>query len=155
MIARPPVIDTIATPPAPTTATLADVLAALTGIRTELADALHRLVPGAPQWLNTNALTSSLFVKAIPGILYSVSGFNNNAAVRYIQTFDVRGDAGVPGNGVIPLGPVVLAAGSASFSLDFGARGQEFKYGILVVCSTTGPTLTIAGNDMWCSARFL
>lgn len=101
---------------------------------------------------NVQALAAaSGVIKAAAGKLYGVTLTNDNAAMRYIQFFNL---AAVPADGVAPLFAIKLGIGETR-QLDFSMMGKYFATGICWCNSTTGATKTIGAADTYLEARFL
>lgn len=98
--------------------------------------------------LTGGALVASAVIKNSAGVIYRLSGINNNAAIRYIQLFNL---AAVPADGVAP-SFVYQVAPTSSFSIDFGVFGRRHSTGICICTSTTLATKTIGAADMWFNA---
>ena len=98
----------------------------------------------------TTALATNLVIKASAGTLYKISGYNNNAAIRYLQ---LHNTTTLPADGVVPawVYPVPLTGG---FEFDWGIFGRRFTTGITACFSTTLATKTIAAADMWLNASY-
>jgi hypothetical protein len=115
----------------------------------------ERIVPQpdpqlAPDNNPSAALEASRVIKASPGVLYGLSGYNANAGTRYIQLFN---STTLPADTAVPVLTIPVATG-ASFNIDFGAYGMGFSVGIVVCNSSTGPTKTIGAADSWFTPRF-
>lgn len=99
----------------------------------------------------STAYEASRVVKAAPGTVFGVTGYNSNSSVQFIQLFDA---ASLPAEGAIPA--VVIAAGASSnFSIDFGVYGRYFKAGVVICNSSTGPTKTIGTTDCYFDVRYV
>ncbi len=101
----------------------------------------------------TAGYQSSLLVKSVPGVLYSIDGISNSDALAYIQFFDVRDVNAPPPDGAVP-DFVIKVAITSGFSRDFGERGWRFDNGLWVVTSTTINAKTIGAASMLAYARF-
>ena len=99
-------------------------------------------IAGADETVTTDGAKKSLVVSAEAARLFSASFWNTSAADKYLMFFDA---AAVPADGSKPklicLCPTKFAA-----SMDF-IDGRRFSTGIVVVVSTTEPTLTISATD--------
>ena len=89
-------------------------------------------------------------VKAAPGVIHRISGFNAHVAAVFIQLHDV---AALPSNGDVPAFILSVPATSA-FDFDFGEIGRYCLNGITVCSSSSGPDLTISGNTAWFSIQY-
>jgi len=99
----------------------------------------------------STALVASQVVKASAGTLYRISGYNNNAAVRFLQIANL---AALGADGTVPA--VVLAIpAQSSFEYVWPVYGRRFSTGITICFSTTVATKTIAGADMWLNASYI
>lgn len=96
----------------------------------------------------TSAYAASLVVKASPGRLYSLTGFNSGAA-QWIQIHDA---ASLPADTAVPK-VIVYVGANQNFSIDY-KNGRTFENGIVVCNSSTGPTKTIGGADCWFDAQW-
>ena len=96
--------------------------------------------------ISSTAYEASHVLKASPGTLVSLVGYNSGAA-QFIQIYN---SATLPANGAAPA--YTFAVGAAqNFSLD-APTGIPFTVGIVVGNSSTGPTKTIGGADCYFSA---
>lgn len=98
----------------------------------------------------TTALAASLVIKASAGTLYKLTGYNNNAAVRFLQVANL---AALGADGTVPAFVYAVPANS-SFDISFGSFGRRFSTGIVACFSTTVATKTIAAADMWLNASY-
>lgn len=107
----------------------------------------------APQNSTSTAYEASRQVKASPGVLLGLSGYNSKTSTQFILIVD-SGSPSVPITGVIPV--VVIAVSAASnFSYDPGPAGRAFSAGIWVVNSSTGPTVTVGSADCFFDAQYV
>lgn len=106
---------------------------------------------GLPISASTSALSNQLTVKSGQGMLFGISGFNNNAAAQFIQIHDVQG---VPADGAIPV-VVITVPTVANFSMDWIFPGRYFRRGIYICNSSTAATKTIGSADCWIDAQFI
>lgn len=105
----------------------------------------------APVNATTTAYAASLVVKATPGILYGLTGYNSKTSAQFIQVHDA---ASLPSDTAVP--KVVFTVGALSnFSLDYGKYGRQFNTGIVVCNSSTGPTKTIGSADVWVDVQYV
>ena len=98
----------------------------------------------------TTAYATSLVVKATPGALYGISGYNSKASAQFIQLHDA---ATLPADTAIPVF-LLVAAASSNFSVDFGVYGRSFSVGCVITNSSTGPTKTIGSADCWFDVQY-
>lgn len=97
------------------------------------------------------AYVASFQVKAGPGKLYGMTGYNSKGSAQWVQVFD---SLTLPAEGAVPAVTFTVAT-VANFAIDFGIYGRTFKTGIYVVNSSTGPTKTIGSADIWLDAQYL
>ena len=110
-------------------------------------------VAGTPHgtlWADSGALVTSLTVKSTPGNVLQLIGYNAGAA-GFIQ---VHNAVSLPTNGTAPVYTFPVPAGVA-FSLDLSARPRSFATGIVVVLSSTGPTLTSVATSLWANVEYV
>ena len=96
------------------------------------------------------ALATNLVIKASAGTLYKITGYNNNAAARFLQFFNATS---LPADGTAPAIVLSIPA-TSSFDFDWGVYGRRFTTGITACFSTTVATKTIAAADMWLNASY-
>lgn len=91
----------------------------------------------------TAAGLAGIVVKATPGRLYNLAGFNKTATAYTLMVFD---KASAPVNTDAPVIRKHLAAnGDATIALDeLGLFGRAFQNGISIAISSTPDTLTLA-----------
>lgn len=100
----------------------------------------------------TPTVEASKVVKASAGTLFVISGFNQNAADRYVHVFDATA---VPADGATPA-IVIYAVGDSTFGYGAPAMyGRYFSTGITIAFSSTLETLTIAGADMHLDIQYV
>lgn len=114
------------------------------------------LSPSSAQWAAPNNSTSAAYVasqvvKASPGNVYGLSGYNSKASAQFIQLFD---SATVPADTAVPV-TVITVPATSNFSIDFGVYGRKFTTGIAISNSSTGPTKTIGSADCWFDVRYV
>ncbi len=114
------------------------------------------VTPTSALWASPNnstavAYVASQVVKATPGNLYGVSGYNSKASAQFIQLHDA---ASLPADTAVPV-TVISVPASSNFSIDFGVYGRKFSTGIVISNSSTGPTKTIGSADCFYDARFM
>jgi hypothetical protein len=85
-----------------------------------------------------------------PVVVYSLDGYNSNAAARFIQLHDA---ASLPSDGAAPVLFISVPA-SSNFALSFGPNGRTFAKGCVICNSTTGPTKTIGTADFWFDVQY-
>lgn len=99
---------------------------------------------------NTTALAASLVVKASPGALYRVRGYNNKVSAQFIQIHDA---AALPADAAVPISSISVPA-STAFDIPYGERGRDMSLGIVVCNSSTLATKTIGAADCWIEALY-
>lgn len=97
----------------------------------------------------TAALDSDPVIKGSAGVLYGFQGYC--AAAGFVQ---IHNKATAPTAGNVPVIVIPVAAGAA-FSLDLGRRARAMSTGISVGFSSTGPTFTDGGNNMWIDVQYI
>jgi hypothetical protein len=96
------------------------------------------------------AYEKSEVVKASPGTVHRISGFNAHTSPVWIQLLDA---AAVPSNGAVPKLTLYVGA-TANFDFDLSTIGRFCETGITVCSSSTGPTLTISGDTAWLNIQY-
>jgi hypothetical protein len=98
--------------------------------------------------VNSVAYENSRVLKASPGTLVSLTGYNSLASAQFIQLFN---STTVPADAAVPVA-VITAAASSNFSFPLPDGGLPFSTGIAVSNSTTGPTKTIGAANCYFTA---
>ena len=96
------------------------------------------------------AYVASLVIKANPGYLHGLTGYNSKTSTQFIQLHDATS---LPAESSVPV-VVFTVPASSSFSLDYGDEGRYFEVGIVICNSSTGPTKTIGSADCWFDAQY-
>jgi hypothetical protein len=99
--------------------------------------------------VGSTAYQSSRVLKASPGTLMSLMGFNSRTSAQFIQVFD---STTVPADGTAPTLPPLLVPAQSNYSIDVPTTGIPFVNGISVCCSSTGATKTIGSSDNYFAA---
>lgn len=109
-------------------------------------------INGAVQRRNasTTVYATSLVVKATPGTLYGLTGYNSKTSSQFIQVHDA---AALPADTAVPVFVMTVPAQS-NFSVEWGMYGKAFTAGIVLSNSSTGPTKTIGSADCWFDCRY-
>ncbi len=97
---------------------------------------------------STTALATSLIIKASPGTLISLCGYNSKASAQFIQ---LHNTTSLPSDAAIPIYSFTVPAAS-NFSLDVPVFGIPFTTGIVTCNSSTVATKTIGAADCWFTA---
>jgi len=96
----------------------------------------------------STAYEASHILKATPGTLISLVGYNSKTSAQFIQVHNL---ATLPAEAAVP-SYVFTVPASSNFSLDIPISGAPFTAGIVVCNSSTGPTKTLGSNDCFFSA---
>lgn len=96
------------------------------------------------------AYVASKVVKAAPGVVFGLTGYNSKASTQFIQ---LHNKTSLPAEAQVPE-VVFSVAAQSSFSLDFGEHGRWFDVGVVVCNSSTGPTKTIGSADCWFDVQY-
>ena len=96
------------------------------------------------------AYEASAIVKATPGAIFSVTGYNSKTTAQFIQLHD---SATLPANTAIPK-IIFIVPASSNFFYDFGEIGRQCSAGIVVCNSSTGPTKTIGSADCFFNVQY-
>ncbi len=110
-------------------------------------------IQGADAVENTGGYAEVLLASEYPSRLYSVTGYNKNAATVYIQIFNSA--EVVLAGAWSPAPRIILSVPTAShFSVDF-VDGRIFSSGICIVASTSATDYTALGTaDLIIDATF-
>lgn len=98
----------------------------------------------------SRAYEASHVVKTGGGQLYGFSGYNSGPA-QWIQVLDAQT---LLADGAIP-GPILEVATLSAFAMDWGDVGRNFYVGIVILCSTTGPTKTLGSANCWFDVQYV
>lgn len=110
----------------------------------------NAVVSDAPLTNPSTAYATSKVIKASPGVLFGLMGYNSKASAQFIQLHDA---ASLPADATVPV-EVITVAASSNFNIDFGVHGRGFAIGIVACNSSTGPTKTIGSADVWFAPRY-
>lgn len=108
------------------------------------------MIPKNVSYYDSTAYESGEVVKASPGVVHRISGFNAHVAAVFIQIHDA---AAMPANGVAPAIIIHVPATSA-FDFDLSELGRNCQNGISICSSSAGPTLTISGNTAFFNIQY-
>ncbi len=114
----------------------------------------------SPDYVETLLINPQTLIANIFSKLAQVSGFNINAAVRFVQIFEIRDGNPIvlPVANAVPNYSIIVPP-STNFSINFGPYGfSSFGDAIAfaVVSSTTGNLYTPSGsNDLWVNAQVI
>lgn len=108
-------------------------------------------VAGIPINATSPTPETSRVVKAGPGVLYSVSMSNANAATRHCQLFNA---SSLPVNGTVPVFTFPVSTVTTQ-SATWTFPGRFFDIGIFVCGSTTQQTLTLGSADALFDAQYM
>lgn len=100
--------------------------------------------------VSSTAASASLVIKASPGTLISLVGYNAKTSAQFIQ---VHNATALPGDTAVPIYTFTVPA-SSNFSLDIPLTGSPFTTGIVVCNSSTYATKTLGSADCWFTAVF-
>lgn len=98
----------------------------------------------------TTAYAASLLVKAAPGVLYSITGYNSKTSGQFIQIHD---SANIPADATVPK-IIFYVPPQSNFAFDTAPFGRAFTVGIVICNSSTGPTKTLGSADCWFDVQY-
>jgi hypothetical protein len=98
--------------------------------------------------VKSSAYEASRVIKATPGTLISLVGYNSKASAQFIQVYNTTS---VPADTAVPVYTFTVPA-TSNFSLDVPITGIPFTTGICVANSSTGATKTVGSADCWFTA---
>lgn len=98
----------------------------------------------------STAYEASRVVKASPGRVWGLQGYNSLASAQFVMLFN---STTVPADGVAGV-VIIPVAASSGFSVDFGPKGRYFSTGIAIANSTTSPTKTLGAADCFYDVQY-
>jgi hypothetical protein len=98
----------------------------------------------------TSAYATNLVIKASPGKLFGVKGYNSKGSAQFIQLHDA---ISLPADTAVPK-VVITVPATSNFDIDLGIYGKVFTTGIVVCNSSTAPTKTVGSADCWFDAQY-
>ena len=104
----------------------------------------------APTNSTQAAAATSKVIKAAPGTLYGIAGYNAKGSAQFILLHDA---AALPADATVPVFGMTVAA-TSNFSVDFGPYGMAFATGIVACNSSTVASKTIGSADCHFFARY-
>lgn len=106
-------------------------------------------IPPSGVLVHSTAYEASHVVKAAPGTLVALFGYNSGGA-QFVQIYD---SATLPANAAVPIATFAVAA-TSNFYLDVPMTGLDCGTGIVVGNSSTGPTKTIGSANCFFTAIY-
>lgn len=129
---------------------VAAIIVPATEVEQAYPDNTGELSLALPLSSTSQALEASRVVKSGSGVLWGFSGISNAGGSQFVQAFDARE---LPADGAIPI--IVVGVGpGGNFSYDGGTMGRPFREGIILCCSSTLATKTIAAASCWFDAQY-
>lgn len=95
------------------------------------------------------AYVAGKVIKASPGRLIKIHGYNSKGSAQFIQ---IHNASAAPADTSVPV-LVKTAAATSNFEFVFEIP-RYFSVGIYVCNSSTGPTKTIGSADIWIDAQY-
>ncbi len=106
----------------------------------------------APTVASSTAYANNIIIKASPGVLYNLTGYNSKTSSQFILLLNATT---VLGNGNATSFPALNVPAGQTFSLDFGGKfGRFFSTGMVIVNSSTANSITIGSADCWFDALY-
>jgi hypothetical protein len=106
--------------------------------------------PKSVSYDDSVAYEASAIVKAAPGTIFSVIGYNSGPK-QFLQLHD---SATLPADTAVPK-IIFTVPASSNFFYDFGEIGRFCGTGIVLCNSSTGPTKTLGSADCWFSVQYI
>jgi hypothetical protein len=97
------------------------------------------------------ALEASAVVKASPGTLFSITGYNSSASDQFVQIHDA---AALPADTAVPA-IIFKVAAQENFYYELKEIARFFKNGITICNSSTVATKTIGVADCWFNVQYI
>ena len=102
------------------------------------------MIPKNLSYSDSVAYVASVVVKATPGTVFRISGYNSGAA-QFVQ---LHNTATLPADAAIPA-IVFAVAATSNFDYDLSDTGRYCGTGIVISNSSTAPTKTIGAADIF------
>jgi len=101
-----------------------------------------------PNRTSSTALEASHIIRATPGTLLSLTGYNSKGSAQFIQ---IHNSATLPADAAVPIA-VITAAATSNFAFTIPIHGLPCSTGIVVCNSSTSSTKTIGSADIFITA---
>ena len=98
----------------------------------------------------STALATNLVVKASPGHLHKIWGYNSKGSAQFIQVHDA---SSLPANAAVPIITMTVAA-TSNFELDLSDTPVKCSTGITLCNSSSNATKFIGSADVWFNATY-
>ena len=108
------------------------------------------MIPKNVNYYDSTAYEASAVVKATPGTVFSITGYNSHSAAIFVQLHDA---ASLPADTAVPK-IILQVPATSNLYYDLSEFGRFCEKGIVVCNSSTAETKTLGNEDIWFNIQY-